>query len=94
MGKGDSIGKAARNEIRKIRATYWNNLGVAIMAGGFFIPYFALYPRFYEKRGFFDHIPLADWIAVGTTLVPMSFAFFSSLILRHVAKKILEGIED
>jgi hypothetical protein len=36
------MGKAARNERRKITATLLNNLGVAFIVAGFLAPYFAV----------------------------------------------------
>jgi hypothetical protein len=89
------MGKAARNEARKINATFWNNLAVATMVGGFLIPYLALYPKLYESRGFFDHIPLDAWkSAAGLSLVPMLFAIGLSCLFRIFANRTLRKIED
>jgi hypothetical protein len=32
------MGKAARNEILKLEATYFNNIAVAFFVGGFILP--------------------------------------------------------
>lgn len=36
------MGKPGRNERRKIRATFWNNLAVACVIAGFLAPYFTI----------------------------------------------------
>jgi hypothetical protein len=43
-----TLGKAARNERRKLRATFFNNLAVGVSLGGLFIPYLALFQRLDE----------------------------------------------
>jgi hypothetical protein len=45
---GENMGKAADNEAIKLRATYFNNLAVGTLLGGFVIPYIALFQRYPE----------------------------------------------
>ena len=38
--------KSARNELKKLRAARWNNIGVGLILGGGLIPYFTLAIKF------------------------------------------------
>jgi len=88
------MGKAARNEITKLRATRVNNIGVGLFIAGFVGPYFAYTSRIIEQQGFFHAIALDDLKAAIPVLVPSFLAYFASLWARSRARKILEAIED
>ncbi|MGO4389452.1 hypothetical protein AB4Y85_18135 [Microvirga sp. 2YAF29] len=83
-------GKAARNEIRKLRAAYINNLAVAIMVAGLIAPYVA-YTMAEDKVPFLHRVTinsaslLAFWV-IGCMVL--------SFMVHRWAKIFLEDIED
>lgn len=88
-------GKAARNEVRKIRATFLNNIGVGMFITGFAVPYFAFAAKTAETGGSFLRPFTADEYKTALAgLVTMFFAFMFAMALRGRAVKILEELED
>jgi hypothetical protein len=73
------MGKAAKNERRKLTATFFNNIAVAFIAAGFAVPYFA---------GLASHeTSVWRWV--------LFFAAFSVAFCMHMAgRSVLLGIED
>ena len=81
MTEGE-MGKAADNELIKLRATFWNNLGVALLAAGALLPQIGMYGRAASLR---DYIG----ITVGTIV-----AFCMGAFCRFHADKIIKKIQD
>lgn len=88
------MGKSARNEIRKIKATRSNNLSVGLFIAGFFVPYVTFTTRSIEHLGLFSLGTAEDWKAGAFALGPTLVAWFLSLRLARSAVKTLEEIED
>jgi hypothetical protein len=89
------MGKSARNEVRKIRATFLNNIGVGMFITGFAVPYFAFAARTAETGGNFLRAFTPDEYKTSLAgLVTMFFAFVFASFLRGRAVKILEELED
>jgi hypothetical protein len=78
------MGKAADNEQLKIKATFWNNLGVGLCVGGFFLPLFLWMAR--------DE-PIT-WRNTAAGFASMSIAFFLSLTCKVIANSWAGKIED
>lgn len=78
------MGKAARNERRKIRANYWNALGVAVLAIGMLTPLATAYLRT-------EPLPVAAWVVLvmGSTL-----AIFFSMHFHRIAVREVSHLED
>jgi hypothetical protein len=88
------VGKAARNEARKLRATRANNLSVGLFIAGFFIPYVAFTAKTLERQSLFDMGTADDWKQAAVAVVPAIVAWTVSVRLRRSAFKALEEIED
>lgn len=88
------MGKAARNEQRKLQATRASNLSVGLLIAGFFVPYFTFVSKAVERLGPFDLGTLSDWKQAAAALGPAILAFALSISLRKSAFKFLEEIED
>lgn len=94
-------GKTARNELIKLRATYYNNVSVALFVTGFVVPYFAIVQRFSEVNAW-----LADFSngtatinftvceRIAEVIVPMLVAFYYAISWRKKADKLIGTIED
>jgi hypothetical protein len=84
------VGKAARNEIRKLQATYVNSMAIGMLLAGIIAPY-AAYTLSSEKVPFLEAAttPMGGLIAlwtIGCTAI--------SYGAHTVAKSFLEEIED
>jgi hypothetical protein len=90
------MGKAARNEIRKIRATFLNNIAVGMFITGFAVPYFAFAAKTVETGGgIYIRAFTPDETKIAFAgLISMALAFALSMASRNKARKILEEIED
>ena len=64
------------NEQIKLRATFWNNLAVATVAGGIFLPF---YNYFRDPNNFFSNLQTTDF-------VPGLFIALVSVILSALMK--------
>jgi hypothetical protein len=87
------MGKAAKNEIIKLKAAYLNNIAVGLFVAGFFFPYFAYYSKLAE-HGWVWWGSLESVIADTKATLPAILACSLSLIFRDFAKRTLEKIED
>jgi hypothetical protein len=90
------MGKAAKNETLKIRATYYNNIAVGLFVAGAAIPYLSLFPRTADLSGWFWPDPFSESGLKKLTAVifGISIAMAMSWFYRRQAKKILAGLED
>jgi hypothetical protein len=80
------MGKTARNEQIKLKATFYNNLAITVLASGAFIPYLAFWPKHP-----FDNMDVRD---IGSTLVAIGVAFGAGCILRYKANEAIAQLED
>jgi hypothetical protein len=84
------VEKSERNEKRKLRAVYWNNIGVGLMLAGSFIPVLSI---FYSEWMLSDAL-WPDWrkvfVGVVAILVSMALSFFIHVFAIHQ----LDGLED
>jgi hypothetical protein len=91
------MGKAAKNEQLKLKATFYNNLAVGAVAGGVFIPLIALY----------QNTPISSLLAPFYTFPPgwgpardyqfmvaAVVAFLLAFIFRDAANRAAAKIED
>jgi hypothetical protein len=89
------MGKAAENEKIKFKATFENNAAVACLAGGAFLPLFAVYGHIPEFA-----IPAANgqwgelYVKVLFTLLPVLAAWWAGWRLHRRAIAMLDKIED
>lgn len=84
-------GKSARNEILKIRATYFNNMAVGVFVAGVAAPYFALFPKIAD--GSFSWVT-AEWRVILFVSVSFIAGMAGSIQFHLRAKRILSDIED
>lgn len=88
------LSKAARNEKRKITATYVNNLAVALLIAGAVAPYYAVLSMpvaDYMKA--LENIGTADGPRL-TTVAAFIASWVMSGLLHWTARSILEDVED
>lgn len=76
------MGKAARNERRKLHAMFFNNLAVAVTIAGFFAPYFSLIVLPIEQRN------------GRLFLFEVAVALFLAGCLHYLAITFVSGTED
>ena len=94
MGDETTTGKAARNEQRKLTATYVNNVAIAFFIAGVAVPYF--------KYAYTPPPTVAAWWqALGTpdgmyysTAAVFIGALAISLLLHWLARGFLDALED
>jgi hypothetical protein len=89
------VGKAARNEARKITASYLNSLAVALAVGGVAIPFVGAMSRTRDE--------VAQWVASQftwetlfepTALSSAIFAIVLSLVFHVLARRCAERVEE
>jgi hypothetical protein len=90
------MGKAARNEVKKLTATFCNNVGVALVATGIAIPLIgALYKTDAEVNAYFASLLTHDGLQrARATLVAAIVAFALSFVAHAVARSFLWDVED
>lgn len=90
------MGKASRNEQRKLIATFWNNIAVGVMVTGFLVPYWAVYRTLTSNMH--STIPdLLKSLGLGETYWPLAApvaAVFISYMLNWWAIRCLRAVED
>jgi hypothetical protein len=94
-------GKAARNEVRKIQATYLNNIGVGLLVAGVVVPAFAFWnwAVFLTDRDI-EALKKGEWTDLGLAFnlallaAAYGLAFFISRRLNGRAKEIVSELED
>jgi len=91
---GTQLSKAARNERRKLTATYLNNVAIAFFIAGVTVPYFAMAHRSPEEaaRLFLAFGPLEGMRI--STIVAFVGSFAISALIHITARSTLEAIED
>lgn len=87
------MGKAAKNESRKLEATFYNNLAVGIGLTGFFVPYLFIFQEWINATFLVGsvaaNIEKYGAIALGTTLAAVIGHLF-----REAAQRTIREIED
>jgi hypothetical protein len=92
-----TMGKVARIERLKLRATFYNNLAIGFVITGYAVPYFAF------LRGLLDNSAFTTWggfISVLTSKEPWlltllgSWVFILAWVLRRFANRTIEEIEN
>ena len=85
------MGKAANNEIRKLRATFCNNVAVGCFLGGFLIPWFSSYSNSeLVHRNMEEFFTKTDFSPAIGVVLGCSLA----LLFHGMARKIAAKIED
>lgn len=89
-------GRAARNERRKLRATFYNGLALGFALGGVFVPYLGIIPK---------APAIAHWIEAGFpmdrdvfanvfgTAIGFGIAAFGAWLFRRASDQIASHIE-
>ncbi|SDA12969.1 hypothetical protein SAMN02799622_00869 [Methylobacterium sp. UNC378MF] len=90
------MGKAADNERKKLKATWYNNLSIGLMLGGIFIPYLGAI----TKMGYIsskitsgEFFSFEDQAYAVGAIVSMVLAFTGARTLRRSADEIASRIE-
>ena len=86
------MGKAAKNERIKLRATFYNNLAVGAAITGLLVPYLAIYPKFFTAESW-TTVPFTDIIAPEPAL-SIGVAVVVSLFCRSRADTWIATLED
>jgi len=92
------MGKAAKNERIKLRATFFNNVSVGLILAGCLIPYLALVQRLGEITDWMIHhgpveLTFLDWARIVTTVVAFFLALSGARHFRRAANKEIEKIQ-
>jgi hypothetical protein len=91
------MGKAARNEQIKLRATLLNNIAVGLVIAGGLVPYLSFISATAASK------PLSFWMSTATgedtkkflaVFVVVIAAFVGAVVLHGMATKLLSKIED
>jgi hypothetical protein len=102
--QGAIMGKAARNELLKLRATFWNNLAVGVTLAGILVPYLQLQLAAGDARAtaneILDHVFQGKWpsgpsqVVLLSVLVVVITAYIFARLFRQFANGNAEKIED
>src|SRR5689334_3980354 len=92
------LSKAARNERAKLRAIFWNNLGVGVLLGGSFIPLFAAAQHLNQLDGSKSFVGFLEALfplpqSIGLIAVAVTAIIISS-ILHAIGLRELEKVKD
>jgi hypothetical protein len=89
------MGKVAKNERVKLRATFYNNLGAALIVAGGLVPYFALGRFVPSVRQIFgeSNPPVPNDADFGIPLAMCFFAMGLGLLFRRKADQIIQGVK-
>jgi len=82
------MGKTAKNEQIKLKAAFYNNLALALLASGAIIPYFTIWP---SKHPFADVNAFKDSLSA---FVAIGLAFGLGLHCRLKAHWTIGELED
>lgn len=91
------ISKTARNEHRKLLATFMNSIGIALAVTSFAAPLFALAAKRIEKYGiaYLYHWPSkTEWIDAFPVIAVGALGIFAGTLLHHIATLHLDEMED
>jgi hypothetical protein len=95
------MGKAARNEQIKIRATYYNNSAVGLFIAGVLLPILAFHPQLVALATWFSEytngraeVDKKTVVLTLATIIAAATAFATSVIMHHHAIAELSKIED
>jgi hypothetical protein len=98
---GENMGKAADNEAIKLRATYFNNLAVGTLLGGFVIPYIALFQRYPEVEATLNAVKSGGADMSNTDVknlayggVALAAGIIMSRMFRYMAKNTIARLQD
>jgi hypothetical protein len=96
--KGKEMEKAARNETRKLTATYLNNIAVALLIAGIAIPLLSFLRSTpgddVEWFKSFSNLNFAEAFQKASDIgVPLA-AIVISILLHFIARRSLENVED
>ena len=91
------MGKLVENERLKLRAAYYNNLGVGLFLGGLLIPYLSIVRRAGTIiESLTDGEPLTFAVKANSiaSLFAMGMAFYGGRSMRRLANSTIEQIAD
>lgn len=90
------MGKAAKNEVRKLSATFCNNVGVALFATGIAIPVISVFNKTdAEINAFFASLLTYEGLLrAGAGIVAALVAFALSFLAHAFGRGFLWDIED
>jgi hypothetical protein len=90
------MGKAADNERIKLKATFYNNMAIALAVGGFFLPYLA-----YAPKAIGTWVEIVAWwrqggpppqinyyVAAATILLMLMILYFAKRLRRKADEEI------
>ena len=90
------MGRAARNERRKLQATFFNSIAIGFFLGGVFVPYAAAMPKLSAFVHWMKNGRPIDADTVGYVLGvigSMIVAGFGSWLFRRTAERVISRIE-
>ncbi len=95
------MGKAADNERRKLRGTFFNNIAVGLVVTGIAVPYFASFAYTLEMNQLVIAV-LEGRVSAGSLefarganlLLAVIFAFGFSFLFRALANAAVRDVED
>jgi len=94
------MGKAAKNEKLKLRATFYNNTAVGLALGGALIPYLVAVQKLGDilawarDHGPPAHFTMVEWATIITPIVAFFLALQGARHFRRVAGKTIEKLQD
>lgn|GEM_PF-5523031 len=88
------MGKAADNELIKLRATFLNNLAVGLILAGLLLPLLALYAHVGNAKSWLTQAEPADMKRLFGTAAAFCIALLMAFYLHLKACALLAKIED
>lgn len=85
------MGKIADNEQLKLRAAFYNNLGVSAAVAGIILPLVTFYQQHWT---FVRFISETSWLGLYHYLLPLVVGWSTAAIMRLVADGIAQRIQD
>ena len=93
------MGKAAKNESLKLSATYYNNISIAIVVAGTFVPLYSAFGfTFTQAYAWLNGLNVTKAIEAAdgafNSVISIFLAIAISRIFHHRALEFLQGLED
>jgi hypothetical protein len=93
------VGKVAKNEGIRLKATFLNNIAVGLFVAGVFVPYLALvqtggFPDVHDMFNNFLSGNISQYRPLGFRCAAIALALFGAALARRGARREIAKLED